>query len=208
MSTMTGNCMAHPLLISLANIRMDVRTKYSNNAFILCALLPVAQFIHKKSRMRGLLNDRLLHYSLDVVLEPLKIAARIGIMMSDPLGSRRFCFTPLAAYIADTQEAVILACVGGKTSPLTMATYKQFGDSFQHEPRTASTTLAQIQTIGTNPDDIELYFKEAKTLRLNGGIGSWLTRRVSLLPNHFIIGIDSFGTMMRSGVFMLSGHRR
>jgi len=165
---MTGNRMAHPLLISLANIRMDVRTKYSNNAFILCALLPVAQFIHKKSRMRGLLNDRLLHYSLDVVLEPLKIAARIGIMMSDPLGSRRFCFTPLAAYIADTQEAVILACVGGKTSPLTMATYKQFGDSFQHEPRTASTTLAQIQTIGTNPDDIELYFKEAKTLRLNG----------------------------------------
>jgi hypothetical protein len=41
-SSMTGNRVAHPLLISLANIRMDVRTKYSNNAFVLCTLLPIA----------------------------------------------------------------------------------------------------------------------------------------------------------------------
>jgi hypothetical protein len=120
--------------------------------------------------MHGLLNDRLLHRSLDVVLEPLKIATRIGIMLSDPLGNSRFCFTPLAAYIADTQEAVVLACVGGKTSPLTMAMYKQFGDSFRHEPCAGSTTLAQLQVVRSKarPSDIELYFQEAQKFHLNG----------------------------------------
>ncbi|KAF8130114.1 hypothetical protein EV363DRAFT_1399319 [Boletus edulis] len=41
-------------------------------------------FIHKTSRVRGLLHDRLIHRALNEVLEPLKTAARIGIMMNDP----------------------------------------------------------------------------------------------------------------------------
>lgn len=167
---MTGNRTAHPLLLGLANVRMNVRMKYSNNAFVLCALLPVANFIHPTKRMRGVLNDRLLHQSLDVVLEPLKIAARIGIMMSDPLGRLRFCFTPLAAYIADTQEAIALSCVCGKTSPVTMAMYKQFGDSFRHESRSVSTTLAQLQSVNdrVNPRNLHEYFSAVQEFRLNG----------------------------------------
>jgi hypothetical protein len=169
-SSMTGNRIAHPLLIGLANIRTSVRMKYSNNAFFLCALLPVAKFIHQTKRICGVLNDRLVHRSLDVVLEPLKIAARIGIMMSDAFGNRRFCFTPLAAYIADTQEAILLSCVGGKTSPLTMAMFKQFGDPFRHEPRTAFRTLTQLQSVTAKVDSrsVEAYFREAQTFRLNG----------------------------------------
>jgi len=62
--------------------------------------------------------------------------------MSDPLGYRRFCFPPLAAYIVDTPESALIAGVGGKTSSVTMAFYKHFGDNFRHEPRTASTTIA------------------------------------------------------------------
>jgi hypothetical protein len=167
---MTGNRVAHPLLIGLANIRMDVRMKYSNNAFVLCALLPIAEFIHPTKRIRGLLNDRLVHRSLDVVLEPLKKAAEVGIMMSDPVGNLRFCFTPLAAYIADTPEAMLLSCVAGKTSPFTMAMFRQFGDPFRHEPRTASTTLAQVQSITdrVEPRDLSAYLKESLKLRLNG----------------------------------------
>ncbi|KAF8800937.1 hypothetical protein BYT27DRAFT_7227077 [Phlegmacium glaucopus] len=76
-SAMTGNCMAHPLLISLANLKMNFRMKSSNHAFLLLALLP---------RLHGLLGDRLVHECLDFILQPLKTTASIGIMMSDPLG--------------------------------------------------------------------------------------------------------------------------
>ncbi|KAG1865732.1 hypothetical protein C8R48DRAFT_747731 [Suillus tomentosus] len=85
-STMTGDRVAHPLLISLANIGMSTRLKSSSNAFVLTALLPVPKFIYKKKRMRGVLEDCLIHECLDIVLHPLKLAACEGVMLSDPVG--------------------------------------------------------------------------------------------------------------------------
>ena len=144
--------------------------KSSNHAFILLALLPVPSFIHKIKRLRGVLADRLVHECLDFVIQPLKTAASIGIMMSDPLGGRRFCFTPLAAYIVDTPESSLIAGVAGRTSSVTLASYKQLGDDFRHEPRTAATTLAQLRLLEENADpwDLEAYFKAASKLHLNG----------------------------------------
>ncbi|KAG1812038.1 hypothetical protein EV424DRAFT_1473622 [Suillus variegatus] len=69
-SMMTGDRVAHPLLISLANIHMSTRLKASSGAFLLTALLP----------------DHLIHQCLDIVLVPLKQAAREGVMLSDPVG--------------------------------------------------------------------------------------------------------------------------
>ncbi|KIM57296.1 hypothetical protein SCLCIDRAFT_28909 [Scleroderma citrinum Foug A] len=156
-SVLTGDRVAHPLLISLANIKMATRLKSSSNSFLLAALLPVPKFVHKNSRIRGILENRLIHQCQDIVLEPLKCAAKLGIMLSDP-------------YIVDTPEAAMLAGVRGKTSPVTMAMYKQFGDSFWHEPRTSLTTLCQLVTVASkvDPSDIELYLCEALKLRLNG----------------------------------------
>jgi Plavaka transposase len=131
---MTGGRMAHPLLISLANILMGFRAKASNHAYHLLALLPVPKFIHKNKKIHGILENQLIHECLDFVLAPLKKAAEVGIMLSDPLGNRRHVFTPLTAYIADMQEAVALAGIAGKTSHLTTAYYKQFGDNFRHSP--------------------------------------------------------------------------
>jgi hypothetical protein len=167
---MTGNRTAHPLLISLANIHMNFRMKGTNHAFHLLALLPVAKFIHKNKRICGVLQDRLTHEVLDFVLQPLKTAATIGVMMSDPLGNLRYCFTPLAAYIVDTPEAQMLSGVGGRASPVTMARYKQLGDPFRHEPRSASTTLAHLLALESevNPSDIVAYVQRAKTFHLNG----------------------------------------
>ena len=110
--------------------------------------------------MCGVLEDRLIHQCLDIVLELVKTAARLGIMMSDPDGHNRYCFTPLAGYIMDTPEAAMLAAVGGKTSPVTMAMYKQFSDPFRHEPRTGSMTLAQLCIVKSraDPQDIEAFF--------------------------------------------------
>ena len=185
---MTGDHVAHPLLIGLANIKMSTRLKLSSNSFMLTALLLVPKFIHEKKRMRGVLEDRLIHQCLDIVLEPIKAAARLGIMMSDPNGHNRYCFTPLAGYIADTPEAAMLAAVGGKTSPVTMAMYKQFGDSFRHEPRTGSTTLAQLHVVRSraDPQDIEAFFREAQKFRLNGVYEPFWRNLLLSCPSRFL----------------------
>ena len=148
---------------------MDVRMKASSHAFLLVALLPCAKFICDK-RIRGALDSRLKHLSLDIVCQPLKLAARHGKMMADSNGNRRFCFTPLAAYIVDLPEATMLAGVCNKTSPITMASYKQLGDAHLHEFRHGSHTLAQIAVTNSkvSPWNIIEYLREAKKFRLNG----------------------------------------
>ena len=138
---MTGNCVTHPLLISLANLDMDFQMKASNHAFLLLALLPIPSFIHTST---GVLENHLVHECLNYILQPLKKAAEVGIMMSNPLGYLRYCFTPLVAYMVDTPESALLASVAGKTSSVTMASYKELGDPFWHEPWTTLKTLAQL----------------------------------------------------------------
>ncbi|KAN0086064.1 hypothetical protein V8E55_007198 [Tylopilus felleus] len=86
-SVMSGNHMAHLLLISLANIDARIHSKTSLHAYLLV---------------------------LNIVLMPLKTAAAVGVMMSDPVGNLCYCFTLIAAYIADTPEESLLAATGPK----------------------------------------------------------------------------------------------
>ncbi|KAG2109555.1 uncharacterized protein F5147DRAFT_772863 [Suillus discolor] len=191
-TALTGDRVAHPLLISLANIHMDIQLKSSLSAFVLTALLPIPKFVHRKKRMKGVLEDHLIHQCLDIVLKPLKQAAQHGIMLLDPLGNSRYCFTPLASYITDTPEAMMLATVGGKSSPVTMVMYKQFGDPFQHEPRTKSTTLAQLSVVHScaDPLDIEAFFCEAQKFRLNGVAEPFFRDWPLAEPSHFFTPED------------------
>ena len=106
-SAMTGNQVTHPLLISLTDIIMDFQTKASNHTFILLAILPVPKFLHKSQKIRGILASRLIHECIDFVVKPLKKAAEIRIMMSDPLGWCQYCFTPLVGALVDTPEALM-----------------------------------------------------------------------------------------------------
>ena len=85
-SAMTGGHITHPLLLSLANLNTGFHMKASNHAFLLLTLLPVPKFIHTNSKIHGILKNHLLYECLDFILEPLKIATCIGIMMSNVLG--------------------------------------------------------------------------------------------------------------------------
>ncbi|KAG6369260.1 hypothetical protein JVT61DRAFT_15532 [Boletus reticuloceps] len=167
-TNMCGGKVAYPLLISLANIRMNIRNKASSHAFLPAALIPIPEFLHPVKRMRSVLEACLFHYCLNIIVEPLKIAAQMGRMMSDPLGNLWFCFTPLAAYIADTPEESLVACVRGKTSPVTMASHHSFGDAFRHPPRTGATTLSQLSRIQCDPNDVLRYCIQCTLFRLNG----------------------------------------
>ncbi|KAJ6468957.1 hypothetical protein DFH09DRAFT_1254079 [Mycena vulgaris] len=82
-TAMTGNRVAHPLLISAANIDMDFRMKASHHAFLLGAMIPIAKFKEKNNDIRGVLQRRLYHACLDFVFAPLKKAAQVGVMLSD-----------------------------------------------------------------------------------------------------------------------------
>ena len=105
LASMTGGRVIHPLLISLANLVMDFHAIATNHTFQLLALLPVPKFIHKDRKTCGVLENQLIHKCLDFILKPLKKAAEISIMLSDPVGSLRYAYTPLAAYIVDVAEA-------------------------------------------------------------------------------------------------------
>jgi len=185
---MTSDHIAHPLLIGIANIKMSTCLKLSSNLFMLTALLPVPKFIHEKKHMHGILEDRLIHQCLDIVLKSVKTAARLGVMMSDPDSHNCYCFTPLTGYIADTPEAAMLATVGGKTSPVTMAIYKQFSGPFQHKPCTGSTTLAQLCVVKlrVDPQDIEAFFQEAQKFCLNGVYEPFWRNILLLCPSRFL----------------------
>ena len=96
-------------------------------------------------------------------------AAEVSIMMVDPLGFHHYIYTPLVAYIVDVQEALALLGIAGKMSHITMATYKKFGDPFQHEPQTALTTLMHLHVIegAVNPWELAMHIKEASIYQLN-----------------------------------------
>jgi len=135
---------------------MDVRAKASNHTFILVALLPCPKFLAKDRATHSVLESRTTHLCLDIITKPLKLAARAGRMMSDPHGYSRFCFTALASYIVDTPEAAMIVGVAGKTSHLTMADYRKFGDPVRQELQTASTTIARLIALASEFDPFKL----------------------------------------------------
>ncbi|KAG6370271.1 hypothetical protein JVT61DRAFT_12220 [Boletus reticuloceps] len=187
-SVMSGNHMAYPLLISLANIDAHICSKTSLHAYLLVALLPIAKFTHKTTRVHSLLQDWLVHEALNIVLAPLKTATQIGIMMSDPVGNLRYCFTPIAAWITDTPEESLLSGTGPKVSLVTIASSKQFGNAHQHELCTADHTLAAIHTACSqySPNDHIGFLKAAKWLGLNGVIDLVWTGWPLSQPCYFI----------------------
>jgi hypothetical protein len=171
LTAMTGDHSAHPLLITLANIDSSVRLSSSSHALKLLALIPVPKWVNVQKKLRGILENRLVHACLDYVTSPLKSTAKTGAWMSDHAGYNRYCFTPLIAYIADTPEAAALTGVAGKTSHLTTATFREFGDSFRHPSRMADDILVSLEDLSRHfdPSNVAVYATKARELyRLNG----------------------------------------
>ncbi|KAF8547407.1 hypothetical protein OG21DRAFT_1424890 [Imleria badia] len=187
-SVMSGNQVAHPVLISLANIDARIRSKTSLHAYLLLTLLPIAKFAHKTTRIHSLLQDRLVHQALNIVLSPLKVAAQVGVMMSDSVGNLRYCFTPLVSWIADMPEESLLAATDPKVSPVTTAMCKDFGDPHRHPPRTAEKTLAAIRSACSkySPRDYKNFLKVTKSLGLNGVVEPVWMEWVLSDPAYFI----------------------
>ena len=163
--------LSHPLLITLANIDPAFWSLVSSHAFSLLALFPVLKFVSVKKNLCGVLENWLTHACLDFITKPLKLASQHGVSLSDCAGKTHYCFTTLVTYIVDTPEATALTGVAGKTSHLTMATYKEFGDPFWHPPRTANSILKSLDILAEefDPSQIAVYTNNTRTMfHLNG----------------------------------------
>ena len=65
---MTGNHMAHLLLLSLTNIDMEFQMKGSNHAFVLLAILLTVCFIAQKELL-GVYSNQLYHKCVNFVVD-------------------------------------------------------------------------------------------------------------------------------------------
>ncbi|KAI6022134.1 hypothetical protein BKA83DRAFT_102958 [Pisolithus microcarpus] len=106
----TGGLEMHPLFITIGNIDSDVHMKATAYAWRCIAFMPVVKFeIHQN--FQTILQARLWHKCVDIVMEKLKCAANIREFMTDPFGDIRHCFTPLVAWTADLPEQQLIATV-------------------------------------------------------------------------------------------------
>ena len=108
--------------------------------------------------------------------------------MSNPVGNLCYCFTPLAAWIADTPEESLLVATGLKSSPVTTVASKNFGDAYQHPPCTAADTLAAIRDacLQCSPMDYMNFIKVIRKLGLNSVINSFWVDWLLSPPRDFI----------------------
>ena len=195
-SIMSGNRMAHPLLISLANIDVDIRSKGSLHTHLLLALLPVTSFIHKKSWVHSLLSNRLFHKCLDIVLGRLKVAAAIRIMMSDPVDNLRYCYTPLSWVHYRHPRAKLSLVHKPKSLPVFVLLLGPWKISMRY-------AWSAIQMTMTILSSLWRLMGLTALMRLSGSTGHcWIQRDFSS-QNPFTTSTGFFSTTICSGASLL-----
>ncbi|KAG1867751.1 hypothetical protein F4604DRAFT_1881626 [Suillus subluteus] len=93
----SGGLEMHPMFLTTANIRSDIRMKATAHAWSCIAYMPIPQFVCHPD-FCSLLQARVWHRCVDIVCENLKITAATGTSMVDPSGHLRYTFTPLALH--------------------------------------------------------------------------------------------------------------
>lgn len=104
-------------------------------------------------------------------MHKLKKASWEAVQMTDADGNIRNVRTILFSHIADGPEAAWIACTSSGQSPLSLASFNQFGDGKRYPRRTAEYTLERIQRLRqrfSDDDCSPAFSKAAKNLGLNG----------------------------------------
>lgn len=162
--------------------------KATSHAFMLAAYLPIPKFLDVSPAVQSVLSARVYHFAISIVIQNLKKAELHGEVMSDPMGNLRVVHTPLAAWIADYPEQLLIAGVSSKNSPISLATAAQFGDPEVHPPRLRQLTLDAIHEAcrTCDPCDIASFHKICLALRLNGVILPFWADWGDACPSYFL----------------------
>ncbi|KAG1717844.1 hypothetical protein EDB19DRAFT_1863760 [Suillus lakei] len=90
----TGGLEMHPVFITIGNVDSEVRSKATLRAWRCIAYMPITKFrVHPD--YQSILQARLWHKCMDLVLANLKAAAVDGCFIPDPSRHIRYVFTPL-----------------------------------------------------------------------------------------------------------------
>ncbi|QRW06771.1 hypothetical protein RhiLY_05770 [Ceratobasidium sp. AG-Ba] len=119
MTRFSGSKKAWPVYISIGNIGKDIRRKPSERAWVLIGYIPVSQLSnisHEERRREH--RWQLFHTCMKAILEPIKEAGLLGEEMLCADGGVRRVHPILAAYIADYEEQVRVACVRDGQCPV------------------------------------------------------------------------------------------
>lgn len=133
-----GNRVAWPVYMSIRNIHSSIRTKISNQAFILVAYLPVVKFGYPKA-VEGVLRDRFFHQCMRIVLQSVRKAQLDGVEMTDSFGHVRLCVPLLTTHICDLPEKHLVAVTSHSNSSTFEINKKDFGTSKTHQLRSRVT---------------------------------------------------------------------
>ncbi|KAG2084184.1 hypothetical protein BD769DRAFT_1632983 [Suillus cothurnatus] len=96
----TGGLEMNPVFLTISNIDSDIRSKATLRAWRCIAYMPIAKFrVHPD--YQTVLQARLWHKCMDLVLANLKAAALDRCFMPDPSRYIRYAFTPLVAHVFD-----------------------------------------------------------------------------------------------------------
>ncbi|KAG8730593.1 hypothetical protein FRC10_002580 [Ceratobasidium sp. 414] len=119
MTVLSGSKEAWPVYLSIGNISKDIRRKPSERAMVLVGFIPVTGLsgISNQTEKREK-SWQLFHTCMESVLEPLKVASRMGVEMSCADGGIRQVHPILAAYIADYKEQCLVTCVRENRCPV------------------------------------------------------------------------------------------
>ncbi|KAG8940175.1 hypothetical protein FRC04_005600 [Tulasnella sp. 424] len=118
----TGGRMAHPLYLTLGNIRKDVRASIHRQAYLLLAYIPILSKIKQKLRtktmkktMPGILSKWLYHQCLTKIFSPLKDQKLYRTVDAD--GFERETWRILMSWIADMEEVWMIVGLGHFVCP-------------------------------------------------------------------------------------------
>ncbi|KAI0059399.1 hypothetical protein BV25DRAFT_1783583, partial [Artomyces pyxidatus] len=127
--TVFRNRSAYPVYLTLGNISKEIRRKPSKQGQILLGYLPTARLEHitnQETRRRALAN--LFHACMRRIMEPLKKAGELGILMTGGDGNVRRCHPILAAFIGDYPEQALVACVKYGECPKCLVAHDDLGE--------------------------------------------------------------------------------
>lgn len=145
----SGGKAAYPIYLTIGNIPKAVRRKPSRHSCILIGYLSVDKVSRKglndmqhRSRVQ-----RIFHESMKIILEPLKKAGKVGVMMESSDGSVRRVHPILTSYVADYPEQCLVTCSKYGTCPKCQVVGDELGQLKDppDSPRTGKWTTGVIK---------------------------------------------------------------
>lgn len=165
LSTYSGDKNMHPIYISIGNIRKDVRNKPSHHAWMLLAKLPTHKFAAlkaqldarqtEKNAMPGILQKRLFHRCMGIVLGPLRSMEVTTAI--DVSGFRRHVMAVLMAWLADLEEQWTILGLAKYSCPKCLARYEDLDTPHLQERRTGKSIIDDLRQIRTEYPDADVW---------------------------------------------------